>query len=89
MSSKEEDIKLLTEYLLSLLAEQNTKQESYKEANKTAPNLAAEKTMRQLNEAYGVEAEIIRKIIKRANELKGYRSDHTTRWDNPLWDENV
>lgn len=88
MASKEEDIKLLTEYLLSLLTEQNEKQLTHTEQSKSTPIEAARKTMKQLNEMYGVEVDVINAIIKRANELKKYRKDYTTRWDKPLWEES-
>ncbi len=96
MANREEDIKLLTEYLLTLLAEQNTKEKNEiipefdQEDNKprfSKAQIAAQKTMKQLNEVYGVEAEVIRQIIVRANELRPNRSDYTIRWDKPLYDE--
>lgn len=79
--SKEDDIKLLTEYLLTLLSETNERGE----IKQITPTEAAQKTMRELKEAFGVEADVIRQIIIRANEIKRERTDYTV--SKPLWEE--
>lgn len=96
--TKDEEIKMLGEYLLKLLSEQKdekTIEEGSQTRKLSLAEVAAQKTMRELKEAYGVDADHIRAIIKRANELgsnkskggSGRKSDHTTRWDKPLWSE--
>lgn len=86
---RKDEIRLLTEYLLKLLNEEKNNNVKSTHTSKnielSKAELAARKTMRQLNEMYGVEIDVINAIIKKANQLKKERTDYIV--SKPLWEE--